>query len=756
MSTLERAPIRLILGLAASACLVSACTRQPAAEVENLRAFAKLYGYVRFFHPSDEAAALDWERFAVRGALQAREARSVDELEANFAELFGPIAPTVQVYRTGDAPEPLPPRPDDIAGLEVVAWQHLGVGLGGQRSIYRSKRLNRTAEVMQGPGFGTVTQMTAAEAYRGKRIKLAAFVRGDVAGTGNQGQMWLRVDRPNRQMGFFDNMGDRPITSSEWRRYEIEGYVAEDATGIAFGCFLLGGGRLWVDDFELLVAEDGGWRPIQIENSGFEEGAPGTIPPKWYAASPGYRYRLTAENPHEGAQAVVIEDTPLLLTEPLFSAHPAIGEVIDKEIGAGLSARIPLAVYSVAGTTSPPAEPAAVDRLSASLGANDLAAASADEEAVRLADVVIAWNVFQHFYPYFDVVDVDWDVQLTRSLERALADESGADFYLTLCDLVANLHDGHGNVFHPDYRPQGRLPVLVDWVEGQVVVTVSQDPAVGRGDILERVDGVPAADALRDAERYISGSPQWKRWRALTALGAGDVESEAILAIRRGSEQLEVAVERVRLAQPLSEPRPPNVALLEEGVYYVNLDRASMPEIRARLAELASAKGVIFDLRGYPNGTHEVISHLLASPDTSDAWMQVPEIIYPDHEGPIGYRRSGWGLPSLQPHIGGTIVFITDGRAISYAESFMGFIEGYGLAEIVGQPTAGTNGNVNSFTLPGGFSIAWTGMKVVKHDGSQHHLIGIGPTVPMERTIEGVRQGRDEYLERALEIVRDM
>ena len=27
-----------------------------AQEVENLRAFAKLYGYVRFFHPSDEAA----------------------------------------------------------------------------------------------------------------------------------------------------------------------------------------------------------------------------------------------------------------------------------------------------------------------------------------------------------------------------------------------------------------------------------------------------------------------------------------------------------------------------------------------------------------------------------------------------------------------------------------------------------------------------------------------------------------------------
>jgi hypothetical protein len=31
--------------------------------IEQLRAFAKLYGYVRFFHPSDEAAELDWDSF---------------------------------------------------------------------------------------------------------------------------------------------------------------------------------------------------------------------------------------------------------------------------------------------------------------------------------------------------------------------------------------------------------------------------------------------------------------------------------------------------------------------------------------------------------------------------------------------------------------------------------------------------------------------------------------------------------------------
>jgi len=45
-------------------------------------------------------------------------------------------------------------------------------------------------------------------------------------------------------------------------------------------------------------------------------------------------------------------------------------------------------------------------------------------------------------------------------------------------------------------------------------------------------------------------------------------------------------------------------------------------------------------------------------------------------------------------------------------------------------------------------------MKVLKHDGSQHHLVGIHPTVPVERTLRGVREGRDEVLEKAIEIVR--
>jgi len=84
----------------------------------------------------------------------------------------------------------------------------------------------------------------------------------------------------------------------------------------------------------------------------------------------------------------------------------------------------------------------------------------------------------------------------------------------------------------------------------------------------------------------------------------------------------------------------------------------------------------------------------------------------------------------------------------------MGIVEAYKLGEIVGGPTAGTNGNINLTDLPLGYGIWWTGMKVLKHDGSQHHGVGILPTVPVTRTIQGIREGRDEQLERALSTLK--
>ncbi|WP_414654649.1 S41 family peptidase [Hymenobacter sp.] len=187
-------------------------------------------------------------------------------------------------------------------------------------------------------------------------------------------------------------------------------------------------------------------------------------------------------------------------------------------------------------------------------------------------------------------------------------------------------------------------------------------------------------------------------------------------------------------------------------MYYLNLDQIPMDSINKLMPELEKAKAIICDMRGYPKGNHGLLAHLLPRPDTAGHWMRVPHYIYPDQKQIAGYTSMGWKMKPEAPHLSARVIFITDGSAISYAESFMGFVEGYKLATIIGQPTAGTNGNVNPFTLPGNYRISWTGMEVRKHDGSQHHGVGIIPDIYLEKTIQGVREGRDEFLEKAIEL----
>jgi len=724
-------------------------------EIQNLRVFAKLYGYVRYFHPSDEATQIDWDRFVIYGVEKAKNATNRKELKSVLEELFLPVAPTIQIYYSGEEPaEPELGLFEDTSGLKVVAWQHKGLGSGSANSPYMSKRLNREI-VLKQVMPGVLTQGIDATSLRGKEIKLTASVKAQVEGVGNQGQLWLRVDRENKQMGFFDNMNDRPIRSDERSVYEINGKVADDAVMIFFGSIMNGAGKLWLDDFKLLaLSDDNQWEPVNIKNPGFELGEVGQPPKHWDARSQGYRYKVQKQDSPVGEKCLLIESMGQKITGPIFDKHPEVGDVVNKKLCVDLSCQIPLTLYTDESGTLGKNQEYSVDKLVSDLKTKDFGALTANNEFVRLAGVIMAWNVFQHFYPYFDVVDVDWDQELTNALRSALEDETEKDFFYTLSRLVAKLQDGHGSVYHNVWMQQTGLPIKVDWIENQVVVTMSKDPAhFQRGDIIQEIDGIGAKKALLDAQEFISGSPQWKRWKSLNRFGYGEPGTMAKLKLKRGEEVLEMEVER-NFKEYLTESTLSNIEKLENDIYYVNLVKASWAEINAKIGDLAKARGIIFDLRGYPNGNHQIICHLLEKNDTSDAWMQIPLIIYPDQENIADYQRMGWGLLAQEPHIEGRVAFIIYGGCISYAESFMSFIEFYKLAEIVGQPTAGTNGNINPFMLPGGFRIIWTGMKVLKHDGSQHHLIGIQPTVPAERTIQGVIEGRDEFLEKALEVVK--
>jgi C-terminal processing protease CtpA/Prc len=372
--------------------------------------------------------------------------------------------------------------------------------------------------------------------------------------------------------------------------------------------------------------------------------------------------------------------------------------------------------------------------------------------------VALLWNVFQHFYPYFDVVQTDWPAELRRALQAAATDRDATAFQRTLERLVAALHDGHGGVYLTGGMGGQRteLPLVWEWVEDKLVITALRGdvPGLKRGDVVLKIDGKPAAEVLREAEAFISGAtPQWKRYRALNVIRSGAAGATVALEVKSGDNQ-PATVKLIRQGGGMAafrEPRPDPVAELKPGIFYVDIDRVKEEDFKNAVPKLAEAKGIVFDLRGYPTISTKPLAHLTDEPITCARW-NIPEVVRPDREG-MTFAFSNWTVAPQSPRFKGKIAFLTDGRAISYAETYLGIVEHYKLADIVGGPTAGTNGNVNPISLPGDYRVMWTGMKVLKHDGSRHHGVGIQPTVPATRTIRGIADGKDEVLEKAIEVV---
>lgn len=138
-------------------------------------------------------------------------------------------------------------------------------------------------------GFGTLMQNFAADVYRGKRLRMSAWMRTENA---DSAQLWLRLDSAKGTVGF-DNMGNRKVTGTTvWKKVELTLDVPAETVGIAFGVLISGKGQVWVDDFTFEVVgkdtpttnmltpeqskeretERGGTYPAQAANLNFEEG----------------------------------------------------------------------------------------------------------------------------------------------------------------------------------------------------------------------------------------------------------------------------------------------------------------------------------------------------------------------------------------------------------------------------------------------------------------------------------------------------
>ena len=150
------------------------------------------------------------------------------------------------------------PRNQDVAGFATGVDRE--VAHGGHASV-------SIRSIVAEAHFRAVTQLIKADGYRGKRVRLAGYlktrdVRGGWAG------LWLRVDGPDAKLLAIDNMAaQRVMGTTDWSRHAVVLDVPEAAVRLAFGALLHGTGQVWADDLTLEVVDP---KEVTVTSKGVE------------------------------------------------------------------------------------------------------------------------------------------------------------------------------------------------------------------------------------------------------------------------------------------------------------------------------------------------------------------------------------------------------------------------------------------------------------------------------------------------------
>jgi C-terminal processing protease CtpA/Prc len=380
------------------------------------------------------------------------------------------------------------------------------------------------------------------------------------------------------------------------------------------------------------------------------------------------------------------------------------------------------------------------------------------------------WSAIEHFYPYKALLDHDWGGVLAEMLPTFEAARDAREYALAVAEMATRIQDSHsyvgGKVFSDEIAGTGFPPIRVRLIERVPVVTAIFDTAVsgagvGVGDVVVRVDGEEAMTRFAATARLLSTStPQSRDDRAALGFMSGRPGSAVRLTLRDADgRERDVTLRRRREDFTTLYHRERSgeiIRMLPDSVGYVDLDRLTYDMIDSMFARLRDARAIVFDMRGYPNGTVWAIAPRLTDSVRVAALIETPLV---GHASPGPAVETA--LQTIDPaprgqRYRGPTVMLMDERSVSQAEHTGLFLRAANGTRFVGSPTAGADGEITTVSLPGGMTVGFTGQGIRFPDGRQVQRIGLVPDLEVRPTLAGIRGGRDEVLEAAVKYVLEL
>jgi C-terminal processing protease CtpA/Prc len=369
------------------------------------------------------------------------------------------------------------------------------------------------------------------------------------------------------------------------------------------------------------------------------------------------------------------------------------------------------------------------------------------------------WNIVEYWAPDRDVVGEDWPRELSEFIPRVMLAKDKYSYSRAMMALIADIHDTHANLWSSlSLRPPAggcRLPIDVRFIDGRAVVTdnsserAGSDSGLQRGDEITTIDGVAVNKLVADWSPFYAASNDPRRLndRAvnLTNGSCGPVQLE----VRRSG--VTRAVASIRLDASAAGPpsmthdQPgPTFRIISKDVAYLKLASAPAADMSNYIRRAYGTRGLIIDIRGYPSNFDVfALGSLLVRQPTPFVKLSGADLSNPG----AFQMGNALNLAPAEPHYDGKVVVLVDETSLSRAEYTAVALQSAPHTLVIGSTTAGADGDLSGFPLPGGLRSAISGLGVFYPNGTPTQRVGVHVDIEVHPTIRGIRAGRDEVME---------
>jgi len=385
----------------------------------------------------------------------------------------------------------------------------------------------------------------------------------------------------------------------------------------------------------------------------------------------------------------------------------------------------------------------------------------------RLLALYRYWNMIQYFYPDKHLIGEDWNKVLPEFIPVFAQAADTAAYQLACLRLIARIHDTHANIWSNLPALNGYLgnyyaPVQTKFVEGKLVVTGYYTDSAGikdkllKGDVITKVDGSSVDLLIKKLLPITPASNYETQLRDLPRKVLRGKTAKVPIQLERNGQVMQVEMDRYEAARLNmridydSHPADSSYKLINGDIGYVYPGKYHNRQLGAIQELFKDKKAIIVDMRCYPSEFMPFTFGNFIKPGTSP--FVKFGFVNLDIPGMVNVGEPISNGADNKEYYKGKVIVIVDASTQSQAEyTTMAFQSGP-RTTVIGSTTAGADGNVSGIYLPGGIFTWISGLGVLYPDGREAQRAGVRIDVVVRPTLQGIKEGRDEMLEKAIEL----